>query len=142
MSYCDVTDIEQEMQLTISIDGRPNRADVTEIIAEVSSDLDGIAQAAGYTVPVTSESAARVMKRYTRLCTAAQVWNSGFISMAPPVRLEYWEGQCEGFKERLRKGEQYLPGLTPESDLDPAFGIATFPNRDRYWQTRTLDEEA
>ena len=132
MAYCDVDDVSQEMQLTFSIEGYPSQADVEEVIEEISSDLDGIAQAAGYTVPITGTSALRVMKRYCRLCTAAQVWSSGFVAMTNPTRFEYWDKECEGFKERLRDGDQQLPGLTPESDLDPVFDIAESPCRDPY----------
>ena len=141
MAYCDVADVEQTMRLTISIDGNPNRADVEEFIDDVAAELDGIAQAAGYTVPVTTTQAVALMKRYNRICAAVATWHAGYISDNSPARVEYWHEQCEGFKNRLRKGEQQLPGLTPTSDLDPAFGIHTFPNRDAYWTTRNNVED-
>lgn len=141
MAYCDVEDIEKEMQLTVSIGGRPDRDDVDAIIDDVAAELDGIAQAAGYTVPVTGTQAVALMKRYNTICACVAVWHSGFVSDAAPARVDYWDKQCEGFKSRLRKGDQQLPGLTPESDIDPAFEIVRLPNRDRYWRTREdIDE--
>jgi len=141
VAYCDVADIEKEMQLTISIGGRPDREDVEAIIDDIAAELDGIAQAAGYTVPVTGTQAVALMKRYNTICACVPVWHSGFVSDSPPARVEYWDKQCEAFKMRLKKGEQQLPGLLPESEIDPAFEIASFPNRDRHWRTREeLDE--
>ena len=136
MAYCDVADIEKEMQLTISIGGRPDRDDVEEIIDDIAAELDGIAQAAGYAVPVTGTQAVALMKRYNTICACPSVWHSGFVSDAAPARVEYWDKQCEAFKMRLKKGEQNLPGLTPESDIDPAFAIARMPNRDNFWRNR------
>jgi hypothetical protein len=138
MAYCTVEDLEKEMQLTVSIGGRPDREDVEAIITDVAAELDGIAQAAGYTVPVTNSQAVALLKRYNTVCACVSVWHSGFISDAAPARVEYWDKQCEAFKMRLKKGEQQLPGLTPTSDIDPVFSIVAFPNRDRYWRT---DEE-
>jgi phage gp36-like protein len=137
-----VADVEQLMQVNIKQAGTPDRADVEEIIDDVAAELDGIAQASGYTVPVTNAEAVALMKRYNRMCAAVAVWHAGFVSDTAPARVEYWNTQCEGFKARLRKGEQELPGLEPLSDIDPAFEISTFPNRDRYWRARELDENA
>lgn len=136
MAYCTVENVEREMQLTISIGGRPDRTDVEDIIDDVAAELDGIVQAAGYTVPVTGTQAVALMKLYNTVCACVAVWHNGFISDAAPSRVDYWDKQCEGFKTSLKKGEQNLPGLTPTSDIDPAFAIATTPNRDRYWRNR------
>jgi hypothetical protein len=141
MSYCDVDDVSELMNLTISVAGRPNRDDVDEIIDDTAAELDGIAQAAGYTVPVNGTQAVALMKRMNRMCAAVATWHAGFIADVSPARVEYWNAQCEGFKSRLKKGEQQLPGLTPESDIDPAFAISAFPNRDRYWRTREPSDD-
>jgi len=140
MAYCTVEDVEQLMQVVIKQAGTPDRAAALEIVEDTAAELDGIAQAAGYEVPVTGTQAVALMKRYNRMCAAVAVWHAGFVSDNAPARVEYWNEQCEGFKTRLRKGEQELPGLEPLSDIDPAFGISTFPNRDRYWTTRVEDE--
>jgi hypothetical protein len=130
------------MQATIKQAGTPSRADALEIVEDTAAELDGIAQAAGYAVPVTNTQAVALMKRYNRLCAAVAVWHAGFVSDTAPARVDYWNDQCEGFKTRLRKGEQELPGLDPLSDIDPAFAISTFPNRDNYWQHRQDDEDS
>jgi len=133
MSYCTVTDVETLMQIKFSLNSRPNLKQVKEIIAAVAAELDGVVQAAGYTVPVTATAAKAVLTRENTLGAACECWHAGYISDTAPARAEYWCEQYAAFLNRLRKGEQQLPGLTPTSDLDPAFAIAPQVARDPYW---------
>lgn len=133
MAYCEPADVETLMQIRFTNNSRPSRDQADEIIGNVAAELDGVAQAAGYTVPVTATAAVAVMKRENVLGAACECWHAGYISDTAPARAEYWCTQYREFLGRLKKGEQQLPGLTPESDLDPAFAVVPQMGRDTYW---------
>lgn len=133
MAYCDIADVETLMQLKFSLNSRPNRYQAADIIEDVAAELDGVAQAAGYTVPVTSTAALGVMRRENMYGAACALWHAGYISDTAPARAEYWCTQYNDFLSRLRKGEQQLPGLLPVSDADPAFSVVPLMPRDPYW---------
>lgn len=135
-AYCAVTDVESFMQQNFQHDaGYPTFEDVEGMIVNVAADLNGVAQAAGYDVPVTATAAVALMKRYNILGAAVEAWHSAFISEAEPARVEYWRTQYAQFVARLRRGEQELPTEEPLSDLDPSFDIAPAVRRDTYWTT-------
>lgn len=131
--YSTVADVETLMQIKFSLNSRPNREQVEDILEAIAAELDGVAQAAGYTVPVMATAAKAVMARENTLGAACECWHAGYVSDTAPARAEYWCTQYSDFLNRLRKGEQQLPGLLPASDLDPAFGIVPLVPRDPYW---------
>lgn len=134
MAYCTVADVEALMQIKFSHgSGRPLYADVEQMITDVAADLDGVVQAAGYTVPVTTAAAVALLRRYNTYGAAVAAWHAGYVSADEPPRVAYWRMQYEAFLARLRRGEQNLPGLTPESDLDPAWAVVPLMARDPYW---------
>jgi hypothetical protein len=133
MAYCTVADVERLMGTKFTIDSRPSTADVDEAIDGVSADLDGAAQASGYTVPVTGVQAVALMKRYNRYGAACTAWHTGYVSDTLPPRVEHWCSTYRDFLKALREGKVQLPGEEPESDLDPVFAIVQQPPRDRYW---------
>jgi hypothetical protein len=133
MTYCTVSDVERLTGAKYTISGRPSTADVDEAIDGVAADLDGAAQASGYTVPVTSTQAIALMKRYNRYGAACEAWHIGHVSLDAPARVEHWCSTYQAFLEALREGKTQLPGEEPESDLDPVFNIVQQPPRDRYW---------
>ena len=118
----------------------PDHPETAAIISGRAALLDGAAQAAGYTVPVTATQAQALMKEMNTYGAACAAWHAGQTSeqLAPP-RVEYWCGEFENFLAGLKDGSIQLPGLVPESDIDPVFEIAAFPNRSRYWRTRELE---
>lgn len=133
MAYCTVEDVEKLMRMTFTISGRPSTADAEEMIDGVAADLDGAAQASGYTVPVTGVTAVALMKRYNRYGAACGLWHTGYVSDTAPARVDHWCSTYRDFLKALREGKTELPGEEPESDLDPVFGIVQQPPRDRYW---------
>ena len=135
MSYCVVSDIEALMGIKFGHHtGRPTYEEVEDdFIVRVAARLDGVAQAAGYTVPVTSTQALALMKTMNAYGAACAIWHAGYVSQAAPARVEYWCDEYRQFLTDLRKGDMDLPGEDPEGDLDPVFGIAQSPARDGYF---------
>jgi hypothetical protein len=135
MAYCTVENVQAVMQTTFShSSGFPLYDDVQEYVDTVSSNLDGVLQAAGYTVPVTAADAVALLKRYNTFGAACQAYHAGYRTedILPP-HAEYWCQEYRDFLSRIRKGEQQLPGLEPEGDIDPVFMIVQTPPRDRYF---------
>jgi len=136
MAYCTVEDIQALLQAKFSTEGTPSSSDVEEIIEDVAAELDGLLQAAGYTVPVTSPAGAvRLLKKMNRFCAAVPVWHSSYVEGQAPVRVDSWAKQCEGFKKLIVEGKIQLPGVDPEGPNDPVFDLTAFPNRDGYWRS-------
>lgn len=133
MAYCTVADVEGMMGMKFTISGRPSTSQVEDAIDGTAADLDGAAQASGYTVPVTGATAVALMKRYNRYGAACESWHIGHISQDAPARVDYWCSTYRDFLKALREGKTELPGEEPESDMDPVFGIVQQPPRDRYW---------
>jgi hypothetical protein len=112
--------------------GRPVVDDAQEIVDNVAAEIDGVCQAAGYTVPVSDTAAVAMLKHYNQLGAAVAIWHAGWVSEDAPARVDYWERTYTAFLTRIRKGEQQLPGLSPQSDIDAAFAIAQTPPRSWY----------
>lgn len=135
-SYCNISDVERLTQRKFALDTRPTDPEVETLISNISARLNGTAQAAGYVVPVTGTTALELMETYCMYGVACAAWHAGFQSNAAPANVEYWCVEYREFLAALRKGEVELPLLTPESDIDPAFGFAQMPPRDRLWTGR------
>ena len=135
MAYCTVKDVEDLSGLKFSHDSRPPVREVQSVIETVAAELDGVAQAAGYTVPVTSEAAVSVLKRYNVFAAAVAAWHTAIVDTDEPSRVTYWREQYDAFLGRLRRGEQQLPAESADSEEDIAFAIAPHTQRDGYWST-------
>jgi hypothetical protein len=133
MSYCALSDVQGLMQATFSATSRPTADEVDSIITNIAAEIDGVAQAAGYEVPVTTAQAIAMLKTYNAYGAAVAAWHAGFISDALPPRVEYWNTSYRDFLSRLRKGEQQLPGASITGEEDIAFEIAPQYQRDSYW---------
>ncbi len=138
MAYCDMSDVQELMGITFGASTRPTSTAVEEFIDDIAATLDGYIQAAGYDVPVTETEAVKLLKSMNRFGAACTAWHTGYISDVPMPRAEFWCGRYTRFEKDLRDGKVQLPGLEPESDLDPVFNIVQSPPRDRYW---TGDDE-
>lgn len=111
MAYCLVADVQRLTGVTFTSTSRPTTSDVETIIATVSADLDGILNAAGYSVvPAVDATALLLLKQYSAMGAAVQSWHAGFLSDDEPPRVEFWRTQYEAFITRLREGTQVLPG--------------------------------
>jgi len=133
MAYCALADIEALMQTAFTDTSRPTSSEAESIIDDVAAQIDGVAQAAGYTVPVTSTSGIAYLKPYNRFGAACRCWHAGYISDTAPDRVSYWCQEFKDFIARLRRGEEQIPSEEPQSDIDPVFGIAQMPPRDQYF---------
>lgn len=132
-SYCTIEDVEEQMGVTFTPTTRPTLADIENYIVNTSSRLNGVAQASGYAVPVTGTLALELMKDACINGVACRAWHGGYVSDTAPPRVDYWCQEYKDFLAALRKNEIELPGLTPESDLDPVFAIVQQPPRDQLW---------
>ncbi len=136
MAYCTVAQVEDLMQTKFTSVGKPPKARVEEIVDEVSGELDGVIEAAGYTLPITATAALALLRRYNTYGAAAAAWHAGFILEKDMPRVVYWNEEYQNFLSRLRRGEQYLPGISNDDASDyPAFGIAPAVRRENYWLT-------
>lgn len=131
MAYCTVADVQALMGITFGV--RPTSAQVLDFIDSVAAVLDGYIQAAGYDVPVTATDAVAMLKDFNAKGAACSTWHAGYVSDVPMPRATFWCEEYTQFKKDLRDGKVQLPGLEPESDLDPVFNIVQQPPRDGYW---------
>ena len=136
--YCKISDVEGKLQLKIAPSGRPNREQVEEEIVRQSSEIDGILQAQGYSLPISNTTALEYLNALCTVCTTAAVLHTGFFQQNASAKATYWKEQCENQKARLSDGKAQVPGLTPEGPEDPVFMIAPHPNRDRFWWTKDV----
>ena len=136
MAYCTVSDVQDEMGQTFSTTSRPNIEAVEEAIDGVSGEIDGVAQAAGYTLPIVDASALSTLQRYAKFGACAQAWHSGYVSNDEPARVTYWREQYDAFIARLRRGEQQLPGEVPGSEPDAKTFSAAPQRVDGYSRAR------
>lgn len=142
MAYCTVADVERMLKEEYGQSSQPTKARVSDICDNVSAELDGYLAAGGYTVPVTDSQALAMLAAVAEKCAAVQVWHESRDTDASFPKIEDWRSDCVEFKRAVRKGEVWLPGVTPEGDAQPAFGVAPVPQRDRYWTTgQELDDE-
>ncbi len=134
MSYCTPEDVDTLMGVNVfDAETIPDNPELGQIIAGRAALLDGAAQAAGYTVPVTGTQAKRLMRDMNTFGAACAAWHAGQISeQISPPRVEYWCNEFSNFLEALREGTIQLPGETPESDNDGYFFIRPQIPRDGY----------
>ena len=110
MPYCTVAEVQALTGITYSSITRPTTTEVTEFVSDVAAEIDGVLQAAGYALPITDSAALNLLGRYNKFGAAVQAWHAGFNSNDEPPRVEYWRTAYEAFLNRIRKGEQELPG--------------------------------
>ena len=151
MAYCAVSDVQAMMGQTFSTTSKPTVAEVTAAIDETAAELDGVASAAGYNVPVSGDASTLIMKRMNAYGASVNAWHSGVIADNEPARVIYWREQYANFITRLRKGEQTLPGDTPTASPNTGFsvsmkradGFATYnPNGEASYTTGFFNNEA
>ncbi len=135
MAYCAVKDVEDLLGTKFSHDSRPPVREVEAMITTTEAELDGVAQAAGYTVPITGTQGVALLKRYAIFGAGVAAWHTMIVDTDEPARVTYWREQYDAFIGRLRRGEQQLPGESADSEEDIAFEIAPHPQRDNFWLT-------
>jgi len=141
MAYCTVSDVERMTRDVYTDSSQPSRARVETICTNVSAELDGYLAAGGYTVPVTNTQALAMLKAVAEKCAAVQAWHESRDTDASFPKIEDWRNDCVEFKRAIRKGEVWLPGITPEGDAQIAFGVVSTVSRDSWFTTRQELEE-
>lgn len=131
MAYCTVSDLEAMMGQTFGASTKPTATEVQAAIDETAAELDGVAAAAGYAVPVTGTSSLLTMKRLNQYGAAVNAWHTGVIADDEPARVVYWREAYANFITRLRKGEQTLPDDTPTASPNTGFS-ASFKRADGF----------
>jgi hypothetical protein len=127
MAYCTVDNVAGLTFMEFTQVSHPSTTEVNDFIANTAADLDGVAQAAGYTVPVTDAQAVALMKKYNTYGAAVAAWHAGYSADNEPARVTRWAKEYDDFIARLRRGDQLLPGSEDLDDpTDPGFSIASF----------------
>lgn len=135
MSYCTEADLEDLMDRKFDATTEPTSARVVVMIADVASEIDGVLRAAGYSPPITAADALGLMRKMNSFGAAPAVFHSSYFVETEPPKVAYWREVYKDFIARVRRGEQQIPGLDPEADIDPVFAITPSPQRDDYWLT-------
>lgn len=124
MAYCTVSDVQAMMGQSFTATTRPTATEVQAAIDETAAELDGVAEAAGYNVPVSGTASVLIMKRMNAYGASVNAWHTGVIADEEPARVIYWKEQYTNFITRLRKGEQTLPGDTPTASPNTGFSLS------------------
>jgi hypothetical protein len=135
MAYCTEADLEELMDMQFDATTEPTSARVVIMIADVASEIDGVLRAAGYSPPITATDALGLLRKMNSFGAAPTVFHAAVFVEQEPPKVAYWRSVYDGFIARIRKGEQQLPGLDPEADIDPVFAITPSPQREEYWLT-------
>lgn len=125
------------------IDGTtdPNDTTVNTWIENTEAEIEGILEARGVEVPITSERAINLLRMYVTYPVAVLVWDEKFSTNEYPAGVERWNTAYQDFVRRLEKGQIYLPGVVHEGEDDPVFGIVRHPQRDSYFTERYDETE-
>lgn len=133
MAYCTLEDVQRLMQVTFSNTGRPTAEDVNGIIDDISAEIDGVAQATGYVVPITTAQALSMLRSYATYGAAVAAWHAGWVDQSLLPRVEYWTNTYSAFLSRLKNGQQELPGASADEADDVDFETVPMVRRDNYW---------
>jgi hypothetical protein len=125
MTYCTLADVAALMNETWTETSRPTRAEVETMCEEVSAELDGVAQAAGYDTPITGADGLALFKRYASFGVAPQAWYARYSGADEPAKVAYWRTTYADFVARLRRGEQLLPAEPVTGAAPTAFSVGT-----------------
>ena len=119
-SYCDLADVEGTVQLKFGPEDRPSRAEATRIIRGVAAEIDGVLEAAGYTLPIP-QSATRsldMLKHYNILGGAYRCWYAAFRGSQDMTSPPTWREDYKDFLMGLRKNEIALPDAPAGTESD------------------------
>lgn len=135
MAYCTEADLEALMDQEFDATTEPTSLEVVQMISDVASEIDGVLRAAGYSPPITTADALGLLRKMNTFGTGPAVFHASYLVETEPPKVAYWRGVYKDFIARIRRGEQQLPGLDPEADIDPVFAITPGVQRESYWLT-------
>lgn len=115
-AYCTIADVETHVGLPINAESQPGRTEVNRIITTVAREIDGVLQAAGYTLPVgpTFLDALEMLKSYNTLGAAYRTWYGAQRGTAVFPAAVSWQTDYREFLKALKKNEIALPGIGPD----------------------------
>lgn len=140
-TYAVIADVEALLKRTgrtpFSVSTNPTIDQVNELIEDIEAEINGVLTAQGYTtVPASSSSDIKLLKRYNSEKVAAAVWGIIYAEDDFPAHVKAWRDDYAAFLSRLRRGEQDLPGQQPQGDDDVGFFIVRHPTRDALFTNR------
>ena len=143
MAYCTYSDVDALMSVTHDGSSVPTSTNVTAFTVDVSAEIDGVAQAAGYVVPITGADGLALLNSYATMGAAVKAWHAGFQSSDAPANVVYWQKSYEDFLMRLRKGDQALPAETIGAGTATVAAFSVPSKSARYWSRKRdrLDAE-
>lgn len=119
-SYCTLGDVEATVQLKYGPEDRPSRAEATRIIRGVAAEIDGVLEAAGYTIPIPQAAtrALEMLKHYNILGGSYRCWWAATRGTQAFPAATSWREDYKDFLERIRNNDQALPDLPAGADSD------------------------
>ena len=135
MAYCTLGDLEALMRINFTAATDPTATEVEQMITDIAAEIDGVLQAAGYTVPVTAAQAVQYLRKMNTFGAGPEAWYAYAMMDSEPPNVAYWRARYERFLEDIREGKLQLPGLEPLGEEQAYFGIAPGIQRDSYWLT-------
>ena len=119
-SYCDLGDVEGHVQLPFHAESRPSRTEAIRIIRGVATEIDGVLEAAGYTLPIPQVATRTLdmLKYYNALGGAYRCWNAATRGTKAFPAAVSWRDDYKDFLERIRSNDQGLPGIPESADSD------------------------
>ena len=118
--YCTIPQIEAHTGLGYDAESQPSRTEVQRIIEGVAREIDGVLQASGYTLPITSPvDAVATLRDYNALGGSYRAWYASVQGTAVFPAVVSWREDYLLFLKNLKEGKTGLPGIDlPVEDID------------------------
>lgn len=102
MPYCTQEDVGAELRKTFTASTNPSDNMVSEIVEEVSAEIDSVLSKAGYSLPISDLALLSVLKAYNRYGASARV-DSLIFGDAKPGESSRSERLYKWYQEGLKK---------------------------------------
>ena len=116
-AYCNLADVEGTTGFKYDAESQPSRTEAREVIIGVAAEIDGVLEAVGYTVPVSSASTRTLamLKRYNVLGAAYRLWHADIRGTDTFPAAVSWETDFKDFLDRLTDGKVKLPAVDSDN---------------------------
>jgi hypothetical protein len=85
MPYIDLEDVRSAApQLRLSAQSRPSETEVRQIIGRVESELEGVLQSLGFTIPITGTNSIQIVKSMLVNEVVAQTLENQYVGVGDP----------------------------------------------------------
>jgi len=110
--YCTIAHIETHTGLGYDAETQPSRTEVQRIIEGVAREIDGVLQATGYTLPITSPvDAVSMLRDYNAIGGAYRAWYASVQGTAVFPAVVSWREDYLLFLKNLKDKKIGLPGI-------------------------------